>query len=67
MEKRVSITSVENSLDKIAEVLDEALVSHNELDSNMEAANVVDGLFAIARAITRLAKAVEGKGENNDG
>jgi hypothetical protein len=31
------------------------LVSPNELDSNGEPANVVDGLYAIARAINRLA------------
>jgi len=33
--------------------------SPNESDRNLEQANVVDGLFAIARAITRLAVAVE--------
>lgn len=36
-----------------------AFVSPNETDSNGEAANVVDGLFAIARAINRLADVVE--------
>lgn len=35
------------------------LSSPNECDSNMEPANVVDGLFAIARAMTRIAKAIE--------
>jgi hypothetical protein len=34
------------------------LISPNEADSNGEVANVVDGLFAIARAIHRLADAV---------
>ena len=33
------------------------LISPNESDSNLEAANVVDGLFAIARAIDNLALA----------
>ena len=33
------------------------LVSPNETDTNGEPANVVDGLFAIARAIDRLAQA----------
>jgi hypothetical protein len=33
------------------------LISPNETDSNGEPANVVDGLFAIARAIDRLADA----------
>lgn len=36
------------------------LQSLNEYDSNGEAANVVDGLFAIARAIHHLAQATEG-------
>jgi hypothetical protein len=31
----------------------------NEVDSNGEPANMVDGLFAIARAIDRLAEAVD--------
>lgn len=34
------------------------LISPNESDANLEAANVVDGLFAIARAIDRLADAI---------
>jgi hypothetical protein len=37
-----------------------ALISPNESDPNGEAANVVDGLFAIARAIEQLA------GRSND-
>lgn len=37
------------------------LQSPNEADSNLESANVVDGLFAIARSITRLAKVIEGE------
>jgi hypothetical protein len=35
----------------------ETLISPNEVDSNLEPANVVDGLFAIARAIEHLADA----------
>jgi hypothetical protein len=35
------------------------LISSNESDRNLEAANVVDGLFAIARGLNRLAEAVE--------
>lgn len=38
-----------------------ALISPNEADSNGEPANVVDGLFAIARAIGDLAMAVRGE------
>lgn len=40
-------------------VLERVFVSPNEADRNFEPANVVDGLFAIARAIERLAAAVE--------
>ena len=41
------------------------LVSPNEADTNGEPANVVDGLFAIARAIDRLADAVRGRSETD--
>jgi hypothetical protein len=44
----------------IAEALEYALTSPNEVDRNGEVANVVDGLFALARAVDRLAAAVEG-------
>jgi hypothetical protein len=43
----------------VAEAIKVTLISPNESDSNLEAANVVDGLFAIARAIQRLADVVE--------
>ena len=43
----------------IASAFDRVFVSPNESDSNMEAANVVDGLFAIARAINRLSSTIE--------
>ena len=42
--------------DKLATALWELLRSPNEADSNGEAANVVDGLFAVARAIERHAR-----------
>jgi len=35
----------------IGRALEDSLISPNEADSNLEPANVVDGLFAIARAI----------------
>lgn len=41
-------------------------VSSNERDRNGEAANVVDGLFAIAWSIRRLAEAVEKQSGNAD-
>ena len=37
--------------DALSRIADGALVSVNELDANMDPANVVDGLFAIARAL----------------
>lgn len=43
----------------IASALRETLQSPNEADSNGEIANVVDGLFAIARSIESLAQAIE--------
>jgi len=39
--------------------LSDVFVSPNEMDSNMEAANIVDGLFAIARALNRIGKCLE--------
>jgi len=42
-----------------ARVLSETLISPNESDRNGEAANVVDGLFAISRALNRIAVALE--------
>jgi hypothetical protein len=42
------------------------LESLNESDSNGEAANVVDGLFAIARAIQNLADAVDDAADKRD-
>ena len=50
---------------KIASALYGVLESPNESDSNMEAANVVDGLFAIARSLDRCAKAIHQLGVGN--
>lgn len=44
--------------DEIAKALVEVFTSPNEVDSNLETANIVDGLFAIARALQGLTKAV---------
>jgi hypothetical protein len=46
-------------LTRLAKALADALFSPNELDRNMEPANVVDGLFAIARALNRVATAID--------
>lgn len=35
------------------------LISPNESDSNFEAANVVDGLYSIARALSAVATAIQ--------
>lgn len=45
--------------DQLTQALCAVFESPNETDSNFENANVVDGLFAIARSINKLAKAVE--------
>jgi hypothetical protein len=45
----------------LGEALRETLISPNECDSNLEPANLVDGLFAIARALMAVAKAIEGR------
>lgn len=52
-------------LGSVADTLWNTLRSPNEVDSNLEAANVVDGLFAVARAISRLADVVEEKGRTS--
>jgi len=43
----------------VAAALQSTLISPNESDSNLEPANVVDGLFAIARAIDHLADTIQ--------
>ena len=49
----------EQRRDQIARAIEYTLMSPNEVDQNLESANVVDGLFAIARAIRRLAEVLE--------
>jgi hypothetical protein len=51
---------------EIAEALSNTLISPNEADSNFEPANVVDGLYAIARGLHHVARAVEGLSANAD-
>jgi len=50
----------------VAAALRQVLVSPNECDSNLEAANMVDGLFAIARALHRIAEAIEPSAGDHD-
>jgi hypothetical protein len=50
----------------IAEALIRVLESPNESDSNLENANIVDGLFAIARALDRVAFAIEHKNTGSE-
>lgn len=40
------------SAERIARALENGLISPNETDSNFEAANLTDGLFAMARQLT---------------
>jgi hypothetical protein len=44
--------------DATAEAIGAAFISPNESDSNGEPANMVDGLFAIARALRDVARAI---------
>lgn len=43
----------------IANAIHDNFTSPNETDSNFEAANVVDGLFAIARALHKIADVMD--------
>jgi len=49
--------------DLIAKAIDNAFISPNCLDSNLEPANIVDGLYAIAKAIKSLADAAHNKND----
>jgi hypothetical protein len=42
----------------LVNAINATLISPNEADQNLEPANVVDGLFAIARAIHDVAEAI---------
>jgi hypothetical protein len=46
----------------LAEALHQVFISPNECDSNLEAANVVDGLFAVARGLRAIAQAIREQG-----
>ncbi len=46
-------------MNEVSEALLAVGISPNEADSNLEAANIVDGLYAIARAVNRHAEATE--------
>jgi hypothetical protein len=54
--------------DQVADAILDTLISVNEHDSNLEAANVVDALFSIARSLSSLSTQVKylGGGENTD-
>jgi hypothetical protein len=51
--------SDDNTRDNLSSALLATLISPNESDQNFEAANVVDGLFAISRSLDRIAAALE--------
>ena len=52
------------SLAAIAKAIWGTLESPSEMDRNLESANVVDGLFAIARSIGDLADAIRESGQS---
>ena len=45
--------------DTIQEAIREVFISPNEEDRNSEPANVVDGLFAIARSLSAVAESLD--------
>jgi len=49
----------EQAISAIRHALENCFVSPNETDSNLENANVVDGLFAISRSIYALTEALK--------
>lgn len=50
---------VSTKQDEIGKALLDTLISPNESDRNWEAANVVDGLFFIGRAILKLSDSID--------
>lgn len=46
-------------MDKIVKAIDRNLTSPNEMDSNLEQANIVDGLFVLAREIEKLTNVIK--------
>lgn len=56
-------SGVEAAGENIARAITGTLISPNETDSNLEPANVVDGLYAVARGLQHIAEALERGGE----
>lgn len=54
----ISDDGIRISANGLEKVLGGCLISTNEADQNGEVANVVDGLFAIARALQAIATAI---------
>ncbi len=55
-----ALRTLSEVVEDLEATLANSFVSPNESDSNGEIANVVDGLYVLARAIHHLAQAVEG-------
>jgi hypothetical protein len=51
--------SADDTSKKITHAIESALISPNEMDRNLKAANMVDGLFAIARGLDHIATALK--------
>jgi hypothetical protein len=56
---------VKSDQSQVATALADVFISPNESDRNFEAANVVDGLFAISRGLHAVAKAITALGNND--
>jgi hypothetical protein len=64
-EYKLTIRGEKMSVPILSEVLRAALILPNECDRNLEPANIVDGLFALARSLDRLARAMERNDESD--
>jgi hypothetical protein len=53
-------------IEQVATAVVQCFTSPNECDRNGETANVVDGLFAIARALDGVADAIAGRGAKDE-
>ena len=51
------------STENIAQAIRDTLISPNEVDRNLEAANIVDALFAVARGLFAIAEAIKEHGK----
>lgn len=56
----------DKTAERLAQTIASVFTTPDRVDSNMENANVVDGLYAIADSIRRLAEAIEYRNDDPD-